>query len=87
LDLFDDETLQAAGTLWAEGDAGASTATANKMPKAKPSVAISEDILNAIVEKVLRRMSSDTIREVAWEVVPELSENIIRRTIEEQNKA
>jgi hypothetical protein len=31
-------------------------------------------------------MSSDVVREVAWEVVPELSEVIIRRTIEEQKK-
>jgi hypothetical protein len=34
----------------------------------------------------MQRISADVIREVAWEVVPELSENIIRRTIEEQNK-
>jgi CheY-like chemotaxis protein len=45
-----------------------------------------EDLLNAIVDKVVRRMSSEVVREVAWEVVPELSEAIIRRSLEERNK-
>jgi hypothetical protein len=31
-------------------------------------------------------MSAEAIREVAWEVVPEISESIIRRAMEEQNK-
>jgi hypothetical protein len=34
----------------------------------------------------MKRMSAEIIREVAWEVVPELSESIIRQTIEEQKK-
>ena len=42
---------------------------------------------NSIEDTVLRRMSADVIREVAWEVVPELSESIIRRTIEDQERA
>lgn len=46
--------------------------------------AISEATLNAIVDKVVRKMSPDIIRDVAWEVVPELSEAIIRSTIKEQ---
>jgi CheY-like chemotaxis protein len=46
-----------------------------------------EDLLNAIVDKVVRRMSNEVVREVAWEVVPELSEAIIRRSLEERNKS
>ncbi len=45
---------------------------------------IPEDVLNAIVDKVVRRMSTEVVREIAWEVVPELSEQIIRRSLEEQ---
>lgn len=45
---------------------------------------LSEDALNLIVDKVVRKMSPDVIREVAWEVVPELSESIIRKTLKEQ---
>jgi CheY-like chemotaxis protein len=48
--------------------------------------ALSEEALDLIVERVVRRMSTDVVREVAWEVVPELSEVIIRRTLEERNK-
>ncbi len=47
----------------------------------------SEDFINLIVDRVVRRMSADVIREVAWEVVPELSEALIRQTIEERNKS
>lgn len=47
-------------------------------------VGLSEETLNVLVEKVVRRMSPEVIREVAWEVVPELSESILRQTIKEQ---
>jgi CheY-like chemotaxis protein len=47
---------------------------------------LSEATLDHIVEKVVRRMSPEVIREVAWEVVPELSETIIRGTLKEQPK-
>jgi CheY-like chemotaxis protein len=55
-------------------------------PTDKPvsAQALSEDALNFIVDRVVRTMSPEVIREVAWEVVPELSETIIRRTIKEQ---
>jgi CheY-like chemotaxis protein len=45
---------------------------------------IPEDTLNLIVDKVIRKMSPEVIREVAWEVVPELSETIIRQTIKDR---
>jgi CheY-like chemotaxis protein len=51
-----------------------------------PKEALSEEAIDRIVERVVRRMSADVVREVAWEVVPELSEVIIRRTIQEQKK-
>lgn len=54
--------------------------------EASPVVKLSDQVLNTIVDKVVRRMSVDVIREVAWEVVPDLSEVIIRRTIEEHRK-
>jgi CheY-like chemotaxis protein len=49
-------------------------------------IGISDAMIDDIVSKVVRRMSTDVVREVAWEVVPELSEVIIRRTLEERNK-
>jgi CheY-like chemotaxis protein len=50
-------------------------------------VSISEDLLDLIVDKVVKQMSKDVVREVAWEVVPELSEVIIRRSLEERGKS
>lgn len=47
---------------------------------------LSDEVLDKIVEKVVERMSADVISEIAWEVVPELSEILIKRSIEESNK-
>jgi CheY-like chemotaxis protein len=44
---------------------------------------ISNELLRSIVEDVIKRLSPDIVREVAWEVVPELSEMLIRKKINE----
>jgi hypothetical protein len=54
--------------------------------KAGPPPEMTEEMLDAIVERIIRRMSNDVIREIAWEVVPELSEIIIRQYLEEKGK-
>lgn len=46
---------------------------------------LSEETLNRIVEKLVKRIAPDAIRDVAWEVVPELAEIIIRQTLDQQN--
>jgi CheY-like chemotaxis protein len=59
-------------------------------PQSPPAVTadqLSEDILDAIVERVVKKMSAEIISEIAWEVVPELSEILIRRSIEEGRKS
>jgi CheY-like chemotaxis protein len=53
-------------------------------PEPAPSTVLSEDTLNLIVNRVILKMSPEVIRDVAWEVVPELSETIIRKAIKEQ---
>jgi CheY-like chemotaxis protein len=47
---------------------------------------LSEDLVDTIVERVVRRMSQDVVREVAWEVVPEMAEMIIRDVLKDQAK-
>jgi len=89
LDLFDKQILNAAMSMRSTNDRSEAIAAALKVlvrSSASPDVLLSEDTINIIVDRVLKRMSAEIIREVAWEVVPELSENIIRRTIEEQSK-
>ncbi len=46
-------------------------------------VVLSEEVIEAIVEKVIKRMSESVVREIAWEVVPELSEMMIRQVLNE----
>jgi len=46
-------------------------------------VALSEEMIDSIVEKVIKRMSQDIVREIAWEVVPELSKIMIRQVLDE----
>lgn len=48
---------------------------------------LSEDLLDEIVERVVRRMSHDVVREVAWEVVPEMAEMIIRDVLKDPSKS
>ena len=47
-------------------------------------VELPDEILDAIAERVIRQMSPDVIREVAWEVIPDLAEIIIRQYLEER---
>lgn len=88
LELFDAETMASAARekllaqIQSNAAQGAKAASASK-----PGIQLSDDTLNFIVGKVIERMSTDAIKEVAWEVVPELSEVLIRRVIEEQNKS
>jgi CheY-like chemotaxis protein len=51
-------------------------------PETSP-IAITDELVNMIVEKVMKRMSPDIVREIAWEVVPEMSEIMIRQYLEE----
>ncbi len=47
------------------------------------AVELPDEIIDAIAQRVLRQMSPDVIREVAWEVVPDLAEIIIRQYLDE----
>ena len=43
--------------------------------------AIPQEIMDEIVRRTVERMSDDVIREIAWDVVPELAEQIIRKRL------
>jgi CheY-like chemotaxis protein len=91
LDLFDSDQLSAAKTAMIASVQKSEIQALQNAPSAgSPAtldVMFSENTLNSIVDTVIRRISAEAIREVAWEVVPELSESIIRRTMQEQNKS
>lgn len=58
-----------------------SEAAAPQIPGTAPNV------LHDIIESVVRRLTTDIVREIAWEVVPEMSELMIRRSLEENPPA
>jgi CheY-like chemotaxis protein len=91
LEVFDDEVVREARTALDgtnTADAGETLPELSRRSEAAVTMdgALTESALNVIVDRVVRRMSAAIIREVAWEVVPEISESIIRQTIEEQNR-
>jgi CheY-like chemotaxis protein len=89
LEIFDRETRTAAHALaFLKGGQSAENDDA-PIPDAKPpegSGVLSEKLLDVVVDRVVRKISPDIIREVAWDVVPELSEILIRRIIEERDQ-
>jgi CheY-like chemotaxis protein len=85
LELFDPEILSAAQKRIG-GRIQPSPENPAESMIVQPESRVSDVMLDDIVNRVVRRMSTDVVREVAWEVVPELSEVIIRRTLEERNK-
>ena len=46
--------------------------------------ALSSQTIDAIARRVMDQMSDRVVREIAWEVVPELSELLIRKKLDEQ---
>jgi hypothetical protein len=48
-----------------------------------PSPAFSGEDLEAAIRKVVAEMAPEIIRQVAWEVIPELAESLIKRRISE----
>jgi hypothetical protein len=49
-----------------------------------PRVELSPETIDAIVRRVVDQMSEKVVREIAWEVVPELAELLIKKKLEEQ---
>jgi hypothetical protein len=90
LDLFDSESIQSTKNFsdsCEEADAlMEDEKKAQTLNNTTTADQLSEELMNAIVERVVKQMSEDVISEIAWEVVPELSEIIIRRSLEENNK-
>ena len=90
LDVFDAKAVKSAEHKLESKSVpfeGAATAVgSSSLPPSVSAAQLSDEVLDKIVEKVVERMSADIVREIAWEVVPELSEILIKRSIEENTK-
>lgn len=51
-----------------------------------PPANLSPEMIDAIVAKVMEKISDKVIREIAWEVVPQMSDLIVKRMAEEKQK-
>ena len=51
-------------------------------PQGQPE--LSAEAINAIAQRVIEQMSDKVVREIAWEVVPELSELMIRKKLDQR---
>jgi CheY-like chemotaxis protein len=51
---------------------------------AEPGVELSPAAIDAIARRVIEHMSDAVVREIAWEVVPELAELLIKKKLDEQ---
>ncbi len=55
-------------------------------PAPTPPGELSEDDVSRIARQVVAHLSDRVLREIAWEIVPELAESIIRQELKKQNK-
>jgi len=55
-------------------------------PEPSP-ILLPEDMIDAIVERVVRHMSQEVVKQVAWEVVPKIAETLIRERLKERGIA
>jgi hypothetical protein len=58
--------------------------TVEEPGSAEPNLGLSPEAIDAIVKRVVAQMSDAVVREIAWEVVPELAELLIKKKLDEQ---
>ena len=51
------------------------------MPSVNATLPLSEAVIEEVVNRVMQRLSAQTIQEIAWEVVPEMAELMIRKQL------
>lgn len=64
------------------------TSTADIVPgqgAVAPGLGLSPEAIDAIARRAVEYMSDTVVREIAWEVVPDLAELLIKKKLEEQN--
>jgi hypothetical protein len=47
-----------------------------------PATGAEDDLVERVAQRVVDKLSSKIIQEIAWEVVPDLAEGLIRREID-----
>ena len=50
------------------------------------AMSFSPDLIDAIAQRVIEKLSEQTVKEIAWEVVPQHADLIIKKMVEEKLK-
>jgi CheY-like chemotaxis protein len=77
------ETIAATVAPEPEGTVDRSADPADPAPESPPSrdTRLAPDEIDAIARAVIERLSTDTVRAIAWEVVPDVAERLVRERI------
>jgi CheY-like chemotaxis protein len=51
---------------------------------AKENLAVSEELIEVIVNRVMERLSDNVVREIAWEIVPSHTDLIVKKMVQEK---
>ena len=85
------EPFGLAGTVPAPADSVIAPGATDAVTPGSPAsikdrqIELSDEALDAIAKRLVQRMSNDVVREVAWEVIPELAEMLIRQWLKEHS--
>jgi hypothetical protein len=63
---------------------GSARATDPQPASERGTAQLSPETIDAIAHRVVELLSDRAVREIAWEVVPDLAERIIRQRLEEE---
>lgn len=86
---FESETAPAGASsesrpVHAVQESVAAVVAASAQSHAASSSTLSPEMLDELVRRVVAHMSEQVVREVAWEVVPDLAERLIKQRLEEE---
>ena len=63
-------------------DASMESPLSTSDPRVPAATSADDDLVERVAERVVDKLSSKIIQEIAWEVVPDLAEGLIQREID-----
>jgi CheY-like chemotaxis protein len=80
----DPVAVDASAAAVASATASSNAASQESNQTSASASALSPEMLDEVVRRVVAHMSEQVVREIAWEVVPDLAERLIKQRLEEE---
>ncbi|MDQ3797834.1 MAG: response regulator [Acidobacteriota bacterium] len=80
------QTVQASETENAQSNEAATAAAGAARQPQQPQPQLSPEMIDAIAQRVIEKLSENAVKEIAWEVVPQQADLIIKKMVEEKLK-